>query len=99
MTTTQIVSTEPTFRAIAALSFTSRGASRLSRRCRPRRAGPHRLYFTATWWTGEPVNAEPGKCSEIGWHDMTSLPPGIVSYISTALHACARNDAFSLDRW
>jgi 8-oxo-dGTP pyrophosphatase MutT (NUDIX family) len=57
------------------------------------------VFFSATRWTGEPVNAEPGKCSEIGWHDMGSLPPDIVSYISTGLRACSRNDAFSLDRW
>jgi 8-oxo-dGTP diphosphatase len=57
------------------------------------------VFFTATQWTGEPVNAEPGKCSEIGWHDLTSLPPDIVSYISTGLQACARNDTFSLDSW
>ena len=45
----------------------------------------------------KPVNAEPGKCSEIGCHDMNSLPLDIVSYISTGLQACARNDTFSLD--
>ena len=57
------------------------------------------VFFTATRWTGEAVNAEPGKCGEIGWHDMASLPADIVSYISTGLQACCRNDAFSLDSW
>jgi 8-oxo-dGTP diphosphatase len=57
------------------------------------------VFFTATRWTGEPVNAEPGKCSEIGWHDMSMLPADIVSYISTGLRACARNGTFSLDSW
>lgn len=50
-------------------------------------------------WTGEPSNAEPGKCSEIGWQDMSSLPSDIVSYISTGLQACARNDTFSVHSW
>ena len=57
------------------------------------------VFFTATRWTGKPINAEPGKCSEIGWHDMSSLPPDVVSYISTGLQASTRNDAFSLDCW
>lgn len=57
------------------------------------------VFFTATQWTGEPVNAEPAKCSEIGWYDTSSLPTDLVSYISTGLQACARSDTFSLDSW
>jgi 8-oxo-dGTP diphosphatase len=58
------------------------------------------VFFTAQRWAGEPVNAEPGKCSEIGWHHLDSLPADIVSYIRTGLLACTRQDAaFSLDGW
>jgi 8-oxo-dGTP diphosphatase len=57
------------------------------------------VFFAAQQWTGEPVNAEPDKCSEIGWHHLDSLPVGIVSYIRTGLLACTRQDAFSLDGW
>jgi 8-oxo-dGTP diphosphatase len=57
------------------------------------------VFFTATRWTGDPVNAEPGKCSEIGWHDMSDLPSDIVSYISTGLQACTRNETLSVDSW
>ena len=55
------------------------------------------VFFAATRWTGEPANAEPAKCSEIGWHDLTSLPHDTVSYICTGLQASAHNDTFSLD--
>jgi 8-oxo-dGTP diphosphatase len=57
------------------------------------------VFFAATRWTGNPANTEPGKCSEIGWHDISTLPADIVSYISTGLRACARNDTFSVDSW
>ncbi len=57
------------------------------------------VLFTAARWTGEPVNAEPGKCSEISWHDLSDLPADIVSYIRAGLLAYTRNDAFSLDGW
>jgi 8-oxo-dGTP diphosphatase len=56
-------------------------------------------FFTTVQWTGEPVNAEHGKCSEIGWHHLESLPADIVSYIRTGLLAFTRQDAFSLDGW
>jgi 8-oxo-dGTP diphosphatase len=57
------------------------------------------IFFAAQRWAGEPVNAEQGKCSEIGWHHLDSLPADIVSYIRTGLLACTRQDAFSLDGW
>lgn len=57
------------------------------------------VFFTAQCWTGEPVNAEPDKCSEIGWHHLDSLPADTVSYIRTGLAAHTRQDAFSLEGW
>lgn len=57
------------------------------------------VFFTAQRWTGEPVNAEPGKCSEIRWHHLDSLPADTVSYIRAGLVAHARQDAFCLDGW
>jgi ADP-ribose pyrophosphatase YjhB (NUDIX family) len=57
------------------------------------------VFFTTVRWTGEPVNAEPGKCSEIAWHDLSDLPDDIVGYIRAGLRAHTRNDAFSLDGW
>jgi hypothetical protein len=47
----------------------------------------------------EAANAEPGKCSEIGWHDLDNLPADLVNYIRTGLLACTHQEAFSLDGW
>ena len=57
------------------------------------------VFFAAQRWAGEPVNAEPHKCSEIAWHDLASMPEDIVSYIRTTLGAYAQQQAFSLDSW
>lgn len=57
------------------------------------------VFFFARQWTGEPVNAEPHKCSEIAWHAIGELPDDIVSYIRTGLTACGEGSAFSLDSW
>lgn len=57
------------------------------------------VFFAARRWVGEPVNAEPGKCSEIGWHHLDDLPADIVSYIRTGLLARTRQETFSLDGW
>ncbi len=57
------------------------------------------VFFAATHWTGEPVNAEPGKCTEIAWHETGDLPNDIVSYIRTGLHAYDHGTPFSLDNW
>nr|BFE67150.1 hypothetical protein GCM10020092_004510 [Actinoplanes digitatis] len=37
--------------------------------------GPDRIgfFFAADAWTGEPYNAEPGKCSELVWADPHDL--------------------------
>jgi 8-oxo-dGTP pyrophosphatase MutT (NUDIX family) len=36
------------------------------------------LYFEAHTWHGEPVNAEPDKCSELRWVDLNDLPKDTV---------------------
>lgn len=58
------------------------------------------VFFSARQRAGEPVNAEPHKCSEIAWYTIGELPDDIVSYIRTGLNAYAREgSAFSLDSW
>jgi 8-oxo-dGTP pyrophosphatase MutT (NUDIX family) len=56
-------------------------------------------FFAATHWAGEPINAEPGKCSKIDWFDPEDLPGNTVSYIRTSIQAYRRGTTFSLDGW
>jgi 8-oxo-dGTP diphosphatase len=56
-------------------------------------------FFAATRWAGEPVNAEPDKCSKIDWFDPEDLPSNIVGYIRTGIGASGRGTTFSLDGW
>lgn len=32
------------------------------------------FYFIVNEWQGEPINNEPGECSEVGWIDIDQLP-------------------------
>ena len=57
------------------------------------------VFFTARRWSGEPVNAEPHKCSEIAWRSFDDLPSDIVCYIRTGLDAHDHGTAFTLDGW
>jgi 8-oxo-dGTP diphosphatase len=57
------------------------------------------VFFTATRWRGEPVNAEPGKCDKIEWFALDDLPGDVVTYIRTGIDAYRSSHVFSLDGW
>ncbi|MFI9558895.1 NUDIX hydrolase [Nonomuraea endophytica] len=38
------------------------------------------VFFAASRWYGEPVNAEPGKCAELRWAPLGTLPSNTVPY-------------------
>jgi 8-oxo-dGTP diphosphatase len=38
------------------------------------------VFFHVTTWDGEPVNAEPAKCSDLRWFDLGDLPTPLVDY-------------------
>ncbi|WP_433357679.1 NUDIX hydrolase (plasmid) [Microtetraspora malaysiensis] len=57
------------------------------------------VFFAATRWTGEPTNAEPGKCEKIAWFNLGGLPGDVVTYIRTGIGAYRRRESFSLDGW
>jgi 8-oxo-dGTP diphosphatase len=50
-------------------------------------------------WDGDPVNAEPGKCSELVWADPASLPPDTVGYTAAIINAVEHGITFALNGW
>jgi ADP-ribose pyrophosphatase YjhB (NUDIX family) len=57
------------------------------------------FFFTAAQWAGEPVNREPHKCSELGWHALQALPPNMVGYVRAAISAVQRGEVYSEFGW
>ena len=43
------------------------------------------VYFVAKKYRGEVSNAEPGKCAEIQWFDVSELPEKIVPEVKVAI--------------
>jgi len=43
------------------------------------------VFFEATSWEGEPVNAEPHKCARIEWFPLSQLPPGTYPYTAAGV--------------
>lgn len=57
------------------------------------------FFFRAERWAGEPVNCEPGKCSEVVWIPADAVPGDMVAYPAEALRKIARGEVFSLHGW
>nr|WP_241842394.1 NUDIX domain-containing protein [Pseudofrankia sp. BMG5.36] len=57
------------------------------------------LFFLPQRWDGEPVNAEPHKCSRIAWFPMGALPDNTYPYtrLGVELYATSRN--FAVHGW
>lgn len=64
-------------------------------------AGNDRIgfFFEAAGWNGEPVNAEPHKCSELVWVDPVDPPVDIVPYQAAGLVGSLGPETFSLHGW
>jgi len=43
------------------------------------------FFIRVNKWTGQPVNAEPGKCDELRWAEMDTLPENTIPYIRQAI--------------
>jgi 8-oxo-dGTP pyrophosphatase MutT (NUDIX family) len=43
------------------------------------------FFFHVQKWDGEPVNSEPGKCDDLRWVDMDTLPGNTIPYVRQAL--------------
>ncbi len=61
----------------------------------------HRIdfFFTCERWSGELVNAEPHKCSDLRWFGRDQLPKDIISYIQQVLDQIDAGHIYSLENW
>lgn len=57
------------------------------------------FFLALSAWSGEPVNAEPHKCSELVWVERDSLPPDVISYVRLAVESTRSNIRFSEFGW
>lgn len=57
------------------------------------------LFFTTAHWTGEPVNREPHKCSDLSWFERDALPPAMVPYVRHALEQVRQGQRYSEWGW
>ncbi|ONI81081.1 DNA mismatch repair protein MutT [Actinosynnema sp. ALI-1.44] len=57
------------------------------------------LFFETLRWTGEPVNREPSKCSELGWFDPDDLPDDMIEYSAAGVRAYRANQGFAQLGW
>ncbi|MYV98359.1 NUDIX domain-containing protein [Streptomyces sp. SID3343] len=57
------------------------------------------VFFTATRWRGEPVNAEPDKCAKIAWFPLDDLPDDIVDYGLAGILHHAAGESFGTHGW
>ncbi|WP_267594745.1 hypothetical protein [Carbonactinospora thermoautotrophica] len=46
---------------------------------------PIESIFLTRSWTGEPVNAEPHRCAQLGWFPLDCLPQPMVPYAAAAI--------------
>lgn len=57
------------------------------------------VFFTATRWTDEPVNAEPHKCSKVAWFRLDDLPVETVDYAVAAIRHHQQGATFGTHGW
>jgi len=57
------------------------------------------FFFEAAWWDGDPVNAEPHKCSELVWVDPADHRDDVVPYQRAGLTGSLGSASFSLHGW
>jgi 8-oxo-dGTP diphosphatase len=56
------------------------------------------VFFSVEHHGEEPVNAEPAKCSEIGWYSPSALPRETVDYVGSALQRAGDGDRYAVWR-
>ncbi len=66
-----------------------------------RKTDPERLDFflKCDKWSGEVINKEPNKCSELNWYDISNLPSNIIPYVKKAIENYQNNIMFDNFGW
>jgi 8-oxo-dGTP diphosphatase len=57
------------------------------------------LFFEVRRWSGEPVNREPEKCSELRWFGLDALPEDFLSYSAAGITGHLAGESFGLLGW
>ncbi|MDX3661194.1 NUDIX domain-containing protein [Streptomyces sp. ID05-26A] len=57
------------------------------------------LFFEVLRWSGEPVNLEPAKCSELGWFGLGALPEDTMTYPAAGIAGYLAGESFGLLGW
>ncbi|MDQ3578602.1 MAG: NUDIX domain-containing protein [Actinomycetota bacterium] len=57
------------------------------------------MFFEVRNWIGEPVNAEPDKCSAVEWFAVDALPEDVIPYPLAGIRAYLDGTAFDVLGW
>lgn len=57
------------------------------------------FFLVTKKWTGEIINTEPEKCSELKWADLNELPKNIIPYIRQAIENYKNDIKFDYFGW
>jgi len=57
------------------------------------------VFFEVSDWSGEPINNEPDKHSEIAWLPIADLPDSIMDYQKNALDKILLNESYGEFGW
>ena len=57
------------------------------------------FFLTATAWSGEVCNLEPGKCDDLRWFPVDELPSNTIPYVASAISAWRAGAWFSAFGW
>jgi mutator protein MutT len=57
------------------------------------------FFVVAEKWTGEIVNSEPEKCSDLSWFPIDALPENTIPYVRHALECIQNNITYSEFGW
>ena len=57
------------------------------------------FFFTTKKWEGVPENMEPGKCDDLSWFSLDSMPDNMVPYVRNAIEQYMKGRIYSEYGW